>query len=203
MSAYDLRFGDCEEILPNLPTASCDSVLSDPPYGVDIAEWDKFPPPEKILRECLRISTGSVVWFGGAHPRSMRKFLELNPDRILVWHVTFSLRPAVTDGIYYKWHPIYCWRLPKQEIISRDVLEFPTAKNNSYDHPAKKPQALMELLVSAFGGTSVLDPFMGSGTTGAACMRLGKDFVGIEKDEIYFEMSQRRLAEAENQLVMF
>jgi len=193
---FTLHNGDCLEYMKSLPDGAVEAVITDPPYGVKIAEWDKFAPPSEVLTECLRVASGCVLWFGGAHPESMKQFLAMSPDRVLIWHVTFSLNPAVTHGIYYKWHPIYCWRLPKQKVISRDVLEYPTAKNNGYDHPAKKPQDLMEHLVSAFSESSVLDPFMGSGTTGAACMKLSREFIGCELDPKYFAMAEKRIKQA-------
>ena len=200
---FTLHNGDCLEYMKSLPDGAVEAVITDPPYGVKIAEWDKFAPPSEVLTECLRVASGCVLWFGGAHPESMKQFLAMSPDRVLIWHVTFSLNPAVTHGIYYKWHPIYCWRLPKQKVISRDVLEYPTAKNNGYDHPAKKPQDLMEHLVSAFSESSVLDPFMGSGTTGAACLSLGKSFIGCEIDPHYFATAEKRLKEIEQQPALF
>jgi site-specific DNA-methyltransferase (adenine-specific) len=69
-------------------------------------------------------------------------------------------------------------------------------------HPTQKPLALMEYLVRTYTneGSTVLDPFMGSGTTGVACQALGRGFVGIEKDEHYHAIAQRRLSEAQGPL---
>ena len=66
-------------------------------------------------------------------------------------------------------------------------------KNN---HPTVKPQSLMEYLCTLTRtptGGIVLDPFMGSGTTGIACVKTGRDFIGIEMDEQYFEIAEKRI----------
>jgi site-specific DNA-methyltransferase (adenine-specific) len=72
-------------------------------------------------------------------------------------------------------------------------------------HPTEKPVSLMSELVSLFTapGQIVLDPFMGSGTTGVSCIRTGRRFIGIEKDETYFELACRRIRDASAQPDMF
>lgn len=73
------------------------------------------------------------------------------------------------------------------------------------EHPTKKPIALMNELVSLFSepGQTVLDPFMGSGTTGVACMSQGRKFIGIESDPHYFATARARLKAAQDQLRLF
>jgi len=80
-----------------------------------------------------------------------------------------------------------------QHITRRDGGDPSPTHNN---HPTVKPVALMQYLVTLVtppGGT-VLDPFMGSGTTGIACKNLGRGFVGIELDEQYFEIAEKRIS---------
>lgn len=73
------------------------------------------------------------------------------------------------------------------------------------EHPTQKPQALMADLVDLFSnfGQTVLDPFMGSGTTGVACVKLGRRFIGIERDPKYFDIACRRIEEASKQPRLF
>ena len=70
------------------------------------------------------------------------------------------------------------------------------------DHPSVKPTDLMERLIEVFSkrGQTVLDPFTGSGTTGIACARTGRKFVGFEIDRGYFDLAARRIAEARQNL---
>ena len=199
-----LYLGDCLEVLPALLSASVDAVITDPPYGAGIADWDRVIPPQEVLTDCLRVSSGPVVWFGGRSTSEMFAFGEYQPrpERLLFWHVTFSLNYATSNGIYYKWHPIWCWRLPTaQDAIPRDVLEHAVASNDGYDHPAKKPVSLMVQLTGLVEiNSTILDSFMGSGTTGVACVKTGRRFIGIEISEQYFEIAVKRIRAAQQQL---
>jgi site-specific DNA-methyltransferase (adenine-specific) len=84
----------------------------------------------------------------------------------------------------------------------RGVFTHPTNNaDRDGEHPTEKPLALMRELVGLFSnaGELVLDPFMGSGTTGAACARLGRRFIGIEINPRYFDIACRRIEEAQRQ----
>jgi len=72
------------------------------------------------------------------------------------------------------------------------------------DHPTPKPIEFMLKLIERLTrpGDTILDPFMGSGTTGVACMKLGRNFIGIERDPGYFAIAQRRIAAAQAQLIL-
>ena len=73
------------------------------------------------------------------------------------------------------------------------------------DHPTQKPVALMRHLVELFTveGDTVLDPFMGSGTTGVACVQTGRNFIGVEIDEGYFNIAKKRIEQAQMQQNLF
>lgn len=81
------------------------------------------------------------------------------------------------------------------ERYPRSVLVFPSDKQRSSLHPTQKPVALMEYLIRTYTnpGDTVLDNCMGSGTTGVACLRTGREFIGIEKDAGFFQIAERRL----------
>jgi site-specific DNA-methyltransferase (adenine-specific) len=81
----------------------------------------------------------------------------------------------------------------------RSVIRIPNDNHGSL-HPTQKPVALMEYLIRTYTneGETVLDPTMGSGTTGVACVNTGRRFIGIERDAGYFDIAQRRIAEAQN-----
>lgn len=188
--------GDCLEVLPTLDGGSVESCISDPPYGVKYADWDGNTPSQETLSNCLRISSGPVVWFG-----AMSVVLEFGrytpqPDRMLVWSPAFSLSQTGRNGMHYRCHPIWCWRLPSsQKVISKDLLTHNCEGRHWWDHPATKPVKLMDDLVAAFGGASVLDCYMGSGTTGVAAVRSGKCFVGIEREPKYFDIACKRITD--------
>lgn len=83
-----------------------------------------------------------------------------------------------------------------------NVLEYP--KDRDHYHPTQKPVALLEDLIQTFSnpGDNVLDFTMGSGSTGVACVNTGRDFIGIELDEGYFGIAQKRISDAESQIRM-
>lgn len=84
----------------------------------------------------------------------------------------------------------------------RSVHECPSESGT--EHPTQKPVALMEYLIKTYTnpGDTVLDNCMGSGTTGVACMNLGRSFIGIEKDPNYFDIAQRRIKEAQERALL-
>ena len=83
----------------------------------------------------------------------------------------------------------------------RSVQYFVTAESEGKFHPTQKPMALMEWLIKTYTDENdvIFDPCMGSGTTGVACMNLNRKFIGIEKEEKYFEIAKKRIEEAENE----
>ena len=85
------------------------------------------------------------------------------------------------------------------------LLTFSNAARGASEHPTQKPVALMSYLVSTYSreGDTILDFTMGSGSTGVACMQLQRNFVGVEKDHVYFEVARRRIEESTAQLHLF
>ena len=177
------------------------AIVTDPPYGVDIAGWDKELPPQFVLSECLRIADGPVLWFGAASPRRLLDFRLYDPipDRCVVWHLPFSLSMTAAHGMFYRWHPIWLWANGGKLSIERDVIEIPADGHNGWKHPGTKPIKLMVRLVDGIESETILDPFMGSGTTGVACMNLGRKFIGIEIEPKYFDIACRRIEDAQRQ----
>ena len=201
MSKWQVIHGDCLEVLRTLPAGSVDAVVTDPPYGVGVAEWDHAIPPAEVLYECQRVSRSCVLWFGASRPDAQAAVLALKPKRTYVWWNTFTRTHS--DGAFWQWQPFYVWGA--FEGLGRDVIQM--AANFGSDckkplHQCQKPLPLMRELVGAAceeEGT-VLDPFCGSGTTGVACVQTGRNFIGIEIDEKYCEIARRRISEAANHL---
>ena len=72
------------------------------------------------------------------------------------------------------------------------------------EHPTQKPVELMEWCITQVGNArSILDPFMGSGTTGVAAVQMGRKFIGIEREERYFQIACKRIEDAQRQVDMF
>lgn len=191
-----LYLGDCLEVLPHLPKV--DAVVTDPPYGVHIAEWDADVPPQRCLVECLRVASGACAWFGAASRVLDFANYDPVPDRMLVWHPSFALGRCQSKGFVFSWHPIALWRPQQCGGFALDVLRHATDGRNWWNHPGTKPVSLMEELCDMLSSDSCLDPFAGSGTTGVACVRLGRKFIGIELEPKYFEIAKKRISDELN-----
>lgn len=197
----DLRLGDCLEILPTL--AGVDAVVTDPNYGIDAgnmklgmwrtsrmvkSDWDK---ERSDIAPLLALDVPTVIWGGN--------YFELPPTRcFLVWNKGNGFKGRDFAECEMAW--------TNRDAVARVFDHDPLAHGDYRDkqHPTQKPVALMVWCVENFTqpGDTVLDPFMGSGTTGVACAKLGRNFIGIEKDAGYFAIAQRRIEQASAQLIM-
>ena len=196
----ELWHGDCREILPTLP--GCDLILTDPPYGIGAdrqrnsqkdgwvdygAEgWDKERPASWLFGLMQEKAKECVIW-GGNY------FADLLPPsmRWLVWDKgqrNFSLADCE-----------FAWS--SQQLAAR-VLTLPRveALKDGKEHPTQKPVRLMAWCLDMHPkAKTVCDPFMGTGTTGVACVQSGRRFIGIERERHYFEIACRRIEQAATQ----
>ena len=191
-----LYCGDCLEVLPTLEAGGVDAVVTDPPYGIgrdgkppstsshgghkgyEFLGWDAERPTKKHFDEMRRVSQHMIVW-GGNYFADM-----LPPARgWLVWDKGQRIDQA--DG-----ELAYCTKDKPLRIatINRVALQ-----SDGACHPTQKPVKLIQWCMSDTTWRCVLDPFMGSGTTGVACVRLGRRFIGIELEPKYFEIAKRRI----------
>lgn len=181
--------GDCREWMPE-----ADAIVTDPPYGTGHAAVigdDQFP-----YRLLAAGHLRTCVAFGSArnHVRDMREMAVdwTMPDRVMVWAPAFGWSKAAAGGVLYGWHPIYVWRAVNtgRGEPARDVFtQFePSASSIT------KPVALMRSLLHLTAGT-VLDPFLGSGSTLVAAKSLGRKAIGIEIEERYCEIAARRCSQ--------
>jgi DNA modification methylase len=196
-----LYLGDCREILPTLQKV--DAVITDPPYGIekdgqkkttgghggrkgyDFKGWDATRPPPEVFSMILKAAPKLIIW-GGNY------FADLLPPtgKWLVWDK--GQRINQSDGELAWTHESGALR-----ICTINRVELMT---DGAEHPTQKPVRLMEWCIGQIKAAgTVLDPFMGSGSTGVACMNLGLRFVGIERDPAYFAIARRRLEDAQRQ----
>lgn len=184
-----------EYVLPAIATASIDAVITDGPYGIEVDTWDGDVPVD-MLGECLRVARGPVCWFGAASRIAIDPALfPRRPERTLIWAPRFTLSHTSQNGMAYRWHPIYAWNIPaKHGGPVWDLLDDMTEGGNWWYHPCTKPVRLMTRLAGFCppGGT-ILDPYVGSGTTAVAAQLLGRKCICVEMDEQYCEIIVRRL----------
>lgn len=186
----ELIHGDCLEIMKTMADKSVDVCVTDPPYGINLAHWDKKAMGLNFINEIFRVSKNQII-FGGNYfdlPKTesyivwyKQPFIKHQAQAELIW-TSFKFKMKV---FHYRYAG-NCEGYP-------DNLKVDYKKKSV--HPAQKPVELMKHLIEAYtkDGDIIFDPFMGSGSTGVACKNLNRKFIGIEKDEKYFQIARERL----------
>jgi site-specific DNA-methyltransferase (adenine-specific) len=208
MPAFTLHHGDSLQLLPGLPRV--DAVLTDPPYGIgyDASESTQrgiqsFP---QIVGDEFTFDPSPWIDFPDAILWGCNNYCHAIPPRQGQWYfwdkvVRNGLSVRIGEG-EFAWHK--CGTKPRAFRHLWSGAYRDTESGESPVHPTQKPVALMEWCLSFLPeGCTVLDPFMGSGTTGVACMNTGRRFIGIEIDEGYFNIAKRRIEAAAAQLKLF
>jgi site-specific DNA-methyltransferase (adenine-specific) len=193
-----LILGDCREILPTM--GEVDAVVTDPPFGIgskmqggtwgekegfkEMLDWDAEAPDLALLLDIVGKSARCVMWGGN--------YFGLPPSRgWLVWDKANAV-PTMAD-VELAWTNLDRPAKRFRGMVGR--VEF--------GHPTQKPLALMEWTIAQIEHSgpaqTILDPFMGSGTTGVACVNLGRRFIGIEREPKYFDIACRRIEDAYRQ----
>jgi len=212
MMTWKLILGDCLEKMKSIPDKSIDLVLTDPPYGIGadkgtsgfgavegkkyLDNWD-IRPLKVLFDELLRIGK-NVVIFGGNY------FTDLLPTNghWIVWDKVGEMKfQNPFSDCELAWTNINKKIVKKYIVIQQGFV----AEERERFHPTQKPVKLFSKIIKDYSeeGQTILDPFMGSGTTGIACVKLDRNFIGIEIDEKYFNIAKRRITEEENKLRLF
>ena len=216
----DLKLGDCLNVMKTIPSASIDLCLTDPPYniarknnfvtmgraGIDFGDWDKNFDLFSYINEVSRIvnKNGSFVVFNawknlgaianyaesqGFETKDMIRLEKSNP------------MPRNRDRRYITDYECAIWFVKKgaKWTFNRQDSKYQrpkfVASIESGLHPTQKNLSLMEnlLKIHSNDNDTVIDPFMGSGTTGVACKNLNRNFIGIELDEGYYNIAKERI----------
>jgi site-specific DNA-methyltransferase (adenine-specific) len=189
-----LYLGDCLEILPTLPKV--DAVISDPPYPNNAGHFDSAVAAARTVLQTLESRHAVIFW----------SELEIPPAcglplvAVHVWH-----RTNVNGRPYEPAFQFAADANKRRSEVMEHAAIFDGAGpgcNEYAGHPTQKPVAIMERLIRKTSGV-VLDPFMGSGSTGIACARLGRPFIGCEIEPKYFDIACRRIEQAYNQRPLF
>ena len=211
-----LYLGDCINILPTLDKV--DAVITDPPYGINENskkvesrqrkvggnsksmadqrdygdfDWDKSPPPDALI-EFIRAKAQHQAFFGG-------NYFTLPPTSCwLVWdklngdndfadcELAWTNWPKAVRRLQWRWNGMI------------------RQGNEERYHPTQKPLEVMKWVIELCPkADTILDPFMGSGTTGVAAIQLGRKFIGIEREPKYFDIACQRIEQAVAQGQLF
>ena len=218
-----LYLGDCLDVLPTLQKVC--AVIADPPYGIGESgrknasrgkpfggrvdskntrgtyvpptdygdfDWDSSPATREQIAACLGAAQQAIIWGGN--------YFELPPaSKWLVWDKENSGDFADCE---------LAWtNLPGAVRIFRHMwngMLRASERNSPRVHPTQKPILLMEWCLSHIDTAQIiLDPFMGSGTTGVACANRARSFIGIEREPKYFDIACERIENAQRQSRMF
>ena len=201
-----LYLGDCREVLPTL--GKVDAVVTDPPYGMAFRSNYRAERHDTIANDS---GTEHLLWVCGLRPSHSSYIFcrwdnlsEVPKPRSAVTWVknNWSMgdlehdHARQTELILFYPGPEHNFPVKRPQ----DVVNASRTGNES--HPTEKPVLLMRHIVSWTRGV-VLDPFMGSGTTGVACVKLGRKFIGIEIEPKYFDIACKRIEQAARQPDMF
>lgn len=211
-----LYLADCMDVLPTL--GRVDAVVTDPPYGIGASnyvrggtqygkskakckeyikmDWDNHAPQE-IVEQIIDMANYSII-FGG-------NYFYLNPSKCwLVWdkqngegsgyadcELAWTNLDKAVRRIYWRW----------AGMLQKNMGD----KKEERYHPTQKPVGVIKWCIGHLPDTAqtILDPFMGSGTTGVACAKMGRKFIGIEREPKYFDIACKRIEEAYKQPDLF
>jgi DNA modification methylase len=217
---------DCLEGLKNIPDKSVDLVVTDPPYGIGIksqgGSGSKLNPWADMcnaslwysawLRECQRIiKDDGAVWsfINWRYFTTLQKAgldIGWSIESLLIWDKGL-LGPGGHKGLRPCYEQVALFAGPDFRIENRslrDIQHFQWRTTKPTGHPAEKPLDLIRWIIrtSAKGpGAVIVDPFMGSGTTAAAAVLEGANYIGFEMDPVWAEKGQSRAGEAIDQLL--
>ena len=198
-----LYLGDCREVLPTL--GKVDAVVTDPPYGLgnglqggankwvlhgggaETARWDM--EPSGALIPAVQMARHAIIWGGN--------YYALPPRR--GWLIWDKIVRNFSSG-----HVEMAWTTLEQPTRAFNYAHAELASEGKL-HPTQKPLPLMLWCLRQLPGgcETILDPFMGSGTTGVAAVKLGRRFIGIEREPRYFDIACRRIEAAYAQPDLF
>lgn len=221
-TTFTIHHGDCLDYLRTLADGSVDAVVTDPPYGIGAdaaqaergnmkhgaaicaskyyghSDWDRSRPSRELFTEVMRVASVHVI-FGGNY------FADIIPPSAswIVWdkdngtndyadfELAWTSHKRASRKVRWRWHGM--------------LQEHGGGNKDARCHPTQKPVGLMRWVLENYcdAGCTVLDPFMGSGTTGVACMETGRNFIGCEIDATYCEITRKRIKAAQDQGRLF
>lgn len=215
----ELYLGDCRDVLPML--GRIDAVVTDPPYGLNLGVGsDKRGGRHGLAKEGYASYDDTPENFQAIIVPALRSALKASTrGAIFSNHNLHELpKPDAIGGVYLPAaQGRHCWGFnsfspvafygsaPGLQNGSRPSAIRSTEAAEENGHPCPKPLGWMKWLVShaSLAGETVLDPFMGSGTTGVACVRMGRKFIGIEINPDYFNTACLRITGAYAQPDLF
>jgi site-specific DNA-methyltransferase (adenine-specific) len=216
MGKFSLYLGDCAEILETIPDGSAHAIIADPPYGTEELGggygrrqlWDKGDGNGRVIMGDKDLSsialayphfqrivkTGYAAVFYA--PRKTPEFIAATSMVDWFGHIVWNKgAPGLGYTIRYSHEDIAIFKygLPDQPETAINSIIYGYRVGEL--HPHQKPVSMLSKLIEWISkpGDTIIDPYMGSGSTGAAALRLGRNFIGIEIDPVYFSIAKLRI----------
>lgn len=215
-----LILGDCLEILPTLPKV--DAVVTDPPYGIGYVSSRRTHGPTEMLANDDAAPLSSVALMAGLIRDGGALYLATRYDVAAQWNEAviasgLAMKTPIfwnklnhtsgdLEGDYGGQVEIFIFAHKGRHRLRRRISNlWNFSRDPAGEHPTPKPVGLIEQMTacSTDPGHLILDPFMGSGTTGVACANLGRQFIGIEIEPKYFHIACERIDAAYRQQRLF
>ncbi len=212
---------DCLEGLKLIPDNSIDLVITDPPFNVNIdyeEHQDNMDDNEysnwcakwiQLLHDKMKVGGATIIFTGDKKIYYIQKAIHESSDfnfhHFLKWHKPNSQRALSGTVFFYKTELAFVLSKGKmdQQRINRKYMHSDTIIQNTttpididvVDHPCRRPVPLYSKIINGFTdeNDTVLDPFMGSGTTAVACKQLRRNFIGFELSQKYVDIANKRL----------
>ncbi len=210
--------GDCLERMKEIPDGSVDMILTDPPYGMNLTPQratgkfhgekvrndDNLDWCEVFFNECYRVTPKNSVSMFFCNHHCVSEFIAAAKTagytikNLIVWDKGHF-------GMGGNWRPVHelvliCskGRFVCKSNNLRSIVNFKKIHHSKAVHPTEKPASILEhfIIEADYDPETILDPFMGSGSTGVAAKNLNRKFIGIELSTEYFEIAKKRINEA-------
>ena len=210
---HELWLGDCREILPTL--GKVDAVVSDPPYGIG---WNGKVTTGRNSNACGYAKAANTRHYGQTIVGDDQEFdaaAFVGFPEVILWGMN-HFPQHLSAGSALVWLKRYddgfgsylsdaeiAWMKKGRGVYCHRNAGEGQVVNSQRSHPTQKPLSLMTWCLSFINSDTILDPFMGSGTTGVACVKLGRKFIGIEIEEKYHSIACRRIEAAYAQPDLF
>jgi DNA modification methylase len=215
MSYDDITIGQCRlirgdamEVLPTLDPV--DAVITDPPYGTGwLRGGGKHAGEYRVTSTHPLWDQWSIAWIDSIQAKTFAVFC---PERHLAdllsthgKHLRYYIKTNPRPGMRGLDPPAIELIVIWPRVNNSHGSCYKMAYNGDSEHPCQKPLPIMAWLVEdlTWPASMVLDPFMGSGTTGVACVESGRSFIGIEMDPCYFDLACHRIKQAYAQPSLF
>lgn len=185
-----LHLGDCLEIMRSMPDKSVDLVFTSPPFKEEDVDGDYWQLYDLWFSEMMRVASKAVCVIHSA-TKINKLFEKYPPKRLMIWGKGFS-------QYSYRFNPIFVYQVSDDYKVNKyiwsDTIGVQSVQGKNKVNKYQDPFILYSTIIKMFKGCeTVLDPFMGSGTTATASADNGKSFIGIEIDPARFEIAQQQM----------